>query len=56
MRVLLLVHSFNSLSQRFYVELTERGHEVSVEFDINDAVTREAIERFDPERHDGLYV
>jgi putative two-component system hydrogenase maturation factor HypX/HoxX len=48
-RILLLVHSFNSLSQRFYVELTERGHEVSVEFDINDAVTREAIERFDPD-------
>jgi putative two-component system hydrogenase maturation factor HypX/HoxX len=49
MRVLLLVHSFNSLSQRFYVELAERGHEVSVEFDINNAVTREAIERFDPD-------
>src|SRR5262245_58384463 len=45
MRFLLLIHSFNSLSQRFYVELTERGHEVSVEFDINDVVTRDAIER-----------
>ena len=49
MRVLLLVHSFNSLSQRFYVELTERGHEVSVEFDINEAVTREALELFKPD-------
>jgi putative two-component system hydrogenase maturation factor HypX/HoxX len=49
MRVLLLVHSFNSLSQRFYVELTERGHEVSVEFDINEAVTREAVELFKPD-------
>ena len=43
MRILLLVHSFNSLSQRLFVELTERGHELSVEFDINDAVTREAV-------------
>jgi putative two-component system hydrogenase maturation factor HypX/HoxX len=49
MRFLLLIHSFNSLSQRIYVELVERGHEVSVEFDINDAVTREAIDRFDPD-------
>ncbi|MBU6297978.1 MAG: hydrogenase maturation protein [Alphaproteobacteria bacterium] len=49
MRILLLVHSFNSLSQRLHVELRERGHEVSVEFDINDAVTREAVELFEPE-------
>lgn len=49
MRILLLVHSFNSLSQRLYIELTERGYDVSVEFDINDAVTREAIELFDPD-------
>ncbi|HEX6829037.1 MAG TPA: hypothetical protein VF104_08665, partial [Burkholderiales bacterium] len=34
MRVLLLTHSFNSLAQRLYVELAERGHEVSVELDI----------------------
>lgn len=49
MRILLLCHSFNSLSQRLYVELTERGHEVSVEFDINDTVTREAVTLFDPD-------
>ena len=49
MRILLLVHSFNSLSQRLYVELAERGHEVSVEFDINDDVTREAVELFEPD-------
>ncbi len=49
MRILLLVHSFNSLSQRLHVELRERGHEVSVEFDVNDAVTREAVELFDPD-------
>ncbi|MGA7676149.1 MAG: hydrogenase maturation protein [Rhizomicrobium sp.] len=49
MRILLLVHSFNSLSQRLHVELRERGHDVSVEFDINDAVTREAVELFNPD-------
>lgn len=49
MRVLLLVHSFNSLSQRLHVELRERGHDVSVEFDINGAVTREAARLFDPD-------
>jgi len=47
MRILLLVHSFNSLSQRLYVELIEQGHDVSVEFDINDATTREAVALFD---------
>jgi putative two-component system hydrogenase maturation factor HypX/HoxX len=49
MRILLLAHSFNSLTQRLHVELTERGHTVSVEFDINDAITREAIDLFRPD-------
>ncbi len=49
MRILFLVHAFNSLSQRLFVELQARGHEVSVEFDINDAVTREAVELFQPD-------
>lgn len=49
MRVLLLTHTFNSLTQRFYVELTERGHEVSIEFDINDSVTTEAVALFKPD-------
>lgn len=49
MRVLLLAHSFNSLSQRLFVELTERGHTVSVELDVNDAVTREAVGLFNPD-------
>jgi len=35
MRIFLVTHAFNSLSQRLFVELAERGHEVSVEFDIN---------------------
>lgn len=49
MRLLLLSHAFNSLSQRLYVALAEAGHELSVEFDINDAVTREAVELFRPD-------
>ncbi|HET9020034.1 MAG TPA: hydrogenase maturation protein, partial [Acetobacteraceae bacterium] len=49
MRILLLAHSFNSLTQRLFVELTEAGHDVSVEFDINDAVTREAVALFAPD-------
>jgi putative two-component system hydrogenase maturation factor HypX/HoxX len=49
MRILLLCHSFNSLTQRLYVELTEREHDVSVEFDVNDDVAREAVALFVPD-------
>lgn len=49
MRVLLLVHAFNGLAQRLYVELCRDGHEVSVEFDIHDDVTREAVALFRPD-------
>jgi putative two-component system hydrogenase maturation factor HypX/HoxX len=48
MRLLLLTHAFNSLTQRLYVELAEAGHELSVEFDIHDQVTREAVDLFRP--------
>lgn len=48
MRLLFLTHAFNSLTQRLYVELSEAGHELSVEYDINDAVTREAVDLFRP--------
>ncbi len=49
MRILLLVHSFNSLSQRLYVELTQDGHELSVELDIHDRVTSDAVELWKPD-------
>ncbi len=49
MKILFLCHSFNSLTQRLYVELRECGHEVSVEFDVNDAVTEEAVALFQPD-------
>jgi putative two-component system hydrogenase maturation factor HypX/HoxX len=49
MRILFLTRSFNSLAQRLFVELTARGHEVSIEFDIADSVTEEAVELFRPD-------
>jgi len=48
-RILLLTRSFNSLTQRLFVELAARGHELSVEFDIADSVTEEAVALFRPE-------
>jgi putative two-component system hydrogenase maturation factor HypX/HoxX len=48
-KILFLTHSFNSLAQRLYIELVRRGHEVSIEFDINDAVTTQAVELYRPE-------
>ncbi|MDX9767566.1 MAG: hydrogenase maturation protein [Ectothiorhodospiraceae bacterium] len=49
MRILLLTHAFNSLTQRLYVELLRCGHVLSVEFDVNDAVTEEAVALFRPQ-------
>ncbi|ARJ67918.1 hydrogenase maturation protein [Magnetospirillum sp. ME-1] len=49
MRVLLLAHSFNSLTQRLWVELSELGHDVTCEFDVNDAVTIQAVEMARPD-------
>ena len=49
MRILFLTHAFNSLTQRLWVELTAAGHDVSVEFDINDRVTEEAVALWKPE-------
>ncbi|MBD5801525.1 enoyl-CoA hydratase [Azoarcus sp. Aa7] len=49
MRILLLTHSFNSLTQRLFAELKADGHELSVEFDIADRVAEEAVELFRPD-------
>jgi len=49
MRILLLTHAFNGLAQRLWVELRSAGHEVSVELDIADSVTEEAVALFDPD-------
>src|SRR5580658_9776954 len=48
MRILLLVDGFNSLSQRLYVELARDGHELSLELDIHERVTCEAVDLFQP--------
>jgi putative two-component system hydrogenase maturation factor HypX/HoxX len=49
MRILMLVHAFNSLSQRLYAELVHDGHELSVELDIHERVTSEAVDLFAPD-------
>lgn len=49
MKILLLTHSFNSLTQRIWVELTARGHDCPIEFDVNDAVTTQAVELAKPD-------
>ena len=49
MRVLFLTHAFNSLAQRLFVEFREAGHEVSIEFDVNDRVTEEAVRLYSPD-------
>jgi len=48
MKILFLIHSFNSLTQRLFIELQNLGHNVSIEFDINDKVSLEAVELFQP--------
>jgi len=49
MRILFLCHAFNSLTQRLYVELIQLQHQVSVEFDINDSVAKEAVNLYKPD-------
>lgn len=49
LRILFLTRSFNSLAQRLWLDLTASGHELSVELDISDAVTCEAVDLFKPD-------
>ncbi|MCX7148006.1 MAG: hydrogenase maturation protein [Rhodocyclales bacterium] len=49
MRILLLTHAFNSLTQRLGAELQRRGYEISIEFDIADSVAEEAVALFKPQ-------
>jgi putative two-component system protein, hydrogenase maturation factor HypX/HoxX len=48
-RILFLTRSFNSLTQRLYLDLIARGHQVAVEFDIADSVAIEAAALFKPD-------
>ena len=49
MRILFLTHGFNSLTQRLYCELSALGHQISIEFDISDSVSEEAVALFKPD-------
>ncbi|WP_435057249.1 hydrogenase maturation protein [Streptomyces sp. bgisy060] len=49
MRILLIASSFNSLTQRVLVELSDRGHAVSVEVTLDGAAVREAVVRRAPD-------
>ncbi len=49
MKILFLCYRFNSLSQRLYCELTERGHEVSIELDVHPELTIEAVDAYRPD-------
>ena len=49
MRILLLASAYNSLTQRVYGELADRGHEVAVELALGDEVMREAVRRHGPD-------
>ena len=53
MRILFLTHSFNSLTQRLFCELSQLGHEISIEFDIADSVSEEAVRLFRPDLDPG---
>ncbi len=49
LKILFLTHSLNCLAQRLFVELTRCGHEISVELDINEAITCEAVDLYHPD-------
>jgi putative two-component system protein, hydrogenase maturation factor HypX/HoxX len=49
MRILLIASAYNSLTQRVHAELTDRGHEVSVELALGDEVMRDGVRRHDPD-------
>ncbi|PVZ68800.1 enoyl-CoA hydratase-related protein [Pelagibaculum spongiae] len=49
MRILLLCHAFNSLTQRLFVELKARDHQLSICIDVNDQNTQAAIDQFKPD-------
>jgi putative two-component system hydrogenase maturation factor HypX/HoxX len=49
MKILLVSHAYNCLCQRLHIELAQLGHDVSIEFDINDDVCIDAVECFQPD-------
>nr|VFK57747.1 MAG: hypothetical protein BECKUNK1418G_GA0071005_10012 [Candidatus Kentron sp. UNK]VFK69195.1 MAG: hypothetical protein BECKUNK1418H_GA0071006_101138 [Candidatus Kentron sp. UNK] len=49
MRILLIATAYNGLTQRAHLELTELGHEVSIELSLSDEIMREAVRLFRPD-------
>ena len=49
MRVLLLCSAFNGLSQRAWLELRRRGHDVSIQLAVSEEAITSAVERLDPD-------
>jgi putative two-component system hydrogenase maturation factor HypX/HoxX len=49
MKILLLTHAYNCLCQKLHIELLQMGHSLSIEFDINDCVCIDAVQRFAPD-------
>ncbi|NJM69689.1 MAG: hydrogenase maturation protein [Scytonema sp. RU_4_4] len=49
MKILFLVTAYNSLTQRAHIEVTARGHDVSIELAISDKVMAEAVELYQPD-------
>ncbi|MGW4720997.1 enoyl-CoA hydratase-related protein, partial [Nocardia sp. NPDC004260] len=49
MRILLVAQAFNSLTQRVYIELRARNHQVGVELALGDDLLRARVAAFGPE-------
>ncbi len=50
MRILLISSAFNSMTQRFYVELADAGYDVALELHVgNDTRLVEAVSIFEPD-------
>lgn len=49
MRILLVISAFNSLSQRIFCDLLDRGETVGITFAINDAQLIEEVTAFNPD-------
>ena len=49
MRILLITTAYNGLCQRAHIELSDRGHEVSVTLALSEAEIRKSVALFQPE-------
>ncbi len=48
-KILIIAESFQSLTQRLYVELCEKNYDVTIEFDVNKEVLIDAVKLFEPD-------